>query len=86
MLRALWNIFNAFAEPREELLGAAADQAAHTSSSSAPLANGARPLPGLMQRGVAWLLLMKLFRSYGRWKNLLVAIVLLYSTLIVFHS
>lgn len=41
MLRALWNIFNAFAEPREELLEAAADQAAQSASGPAPLANGA---------------------------------------------
>ncbi len=41
MLRALWNIFNAFAEPREELLEAAADQAAQGKSASSPIANGA---------------------------------------------
>lgn len=41
VLLALWNIFNAFAEPREELLEAAADQAAASASGSTPLANGA---------------------------------------------
>ncbi len=41
VLRALWNIFNAFAEPREELLEAAADQAAQGASASSPIANGA---------------------------------------------
>lgn len=40
VLRALWNIFNAFAEPREELLEAAADQAAQGASASSPIANG----------------------------------------------
>ena len=43
VLRALWNIFKAFAEPREELLEAAADQAAQTASGSGSLANGACP-------------------------------------------
>ena len=43
VLRALWNIFKAFAEPREELLEAAADQAAHSASGSGSLANGACP-------------------------------------------
>ncbi len=46
VLRALWNIFNAFSAPREELLEAAEQQGTPAgvspSSSSLQLANGAR--------------------------------------------